>query len=57
MADDANETPNNGQADAIARRGVTLANQTRPAAEQSEFGGAKPLMSNDAEEKLFRPGE
>jgi hypothetical protein len=45
------------QAEATAGRGVTPANQTAPAAEHSEWGPGKPDLSNDAEEKLFRPEE
>jgi hypothetical protein len=45
------------QAESTAGRGVTPANQSAPAAEESEWGGNKPDLSNDAEEKLFRPGE
>ena len=55
MSEEASEPPQT-QAEAVAERGVTPENQTAPASEQSEFGDAAPDLSNDAEEKLFRPG-
>lgn len=53
----ASEDPVEGAELPAAARGATLRNTAEPAAEQCEHGPGSAALSNDAEEKLFRPGD
>jgi len=52
-----NEDPVHGIDADIMARGATLATTTGPASEQCQYGDHGRALSNDGEEKLFRPDE